>query len=149
MATISILYGAARAHEVLQHLRPEDSFEFNCFPDPKKAFRDALNNSSLVGCWLIDDRVACVGGVREATNLFDPAALWLVTTGLVDKHPVAFARGSQEVIARILQEFGPVCGWCLEGNTRSQRWLRWLGFTLTGPFDLEPVGPSYYFERTA
>ena len=149
MAIISIEYSRDRAHEVLANLRPEDKHEFLCFPNPEGAFNDALRNSSLVGVWLINGTVACVGGVREGARLFDPAALWLVTTDLVDKYPVAFARGSQEIIRKILDEFGPVCGWCLEGNTRSQRWLRWLGFTLTGPFQMEPVGSTFYFERIA
>jgi hypothetical protein len=136
----------ANAREIFHRLREEDQFEINCLGlDPDAAMRAVLAGSDAwVG--LAGDKVACVFGALPQDGLA-PARVWLLTTPLVEDHAIAFARGSAAVIDALLRRHGGLEGWVLERNTRSMRWLAWLGFRLGEPFVLEPVGLVRRFEK--
>ncbi|HEX4500642.1 MAG TPA: hypothetical protein VH187_05630 [Scandinavium sp.] len=91
----------------------------------------ALSFESWAG--LIDDEVAAVWGLIAPTILSDRAYLWLVTTDLAGKHPFILVRHSQMVVQDILKMFKVIEGHVIEGEARSIRWLKWLGFRMEAP----------------
>ena len=84
-----------------------------------------LTSSLYVG--LIDGRLVCIWGLIPPTLLSDQAYLWLHTTDAVHTHEFLFVRKSQLALNMVLNEFKTIVGVVLVGNTRSHRWLKWLG----------------------
>jgi hypothetical protein len=73
--------------------------------------------------------IACIWGLVSPTVLSDSAYLWLLTTPVVDDHKFTFVRHSQLVLDRMLEDFPTIVGHVLADQTRSKRWLKWLGVT--------------------
>lgn len=96
-------------------------------PDARHLMMQGLRSSAA--CWVgtVDERIACVWGLLAPTLLSNRAYLWLLTTDLVDQHPFLFVRHSQRIVEGILEHFEVITGDCLVTQTRSIRWIRWLG----------------------
>lgn len=91
----------------------------------------ALLCSSKAWVGKVDGKTACIWGLVPASLLSDTAYLWLLTTELVEDHQFLFVRHSQIEIRRMLEVYKTICGHCDVRNTRSVRWIKWLG----GKFD--------------
>lgn len=76
---------------------------------------------------LINDEVAAVFGVARET-LLGEAKIWLITTSLIEKEPVAFLRASRMITKKLYAIHGPLTGMVDADFEKSQRWLRWIGF---------------------
>lgn len=75
----------------------------------------------------IEGKLCCAWGLIPPSLLSDQAYLWLFTTDAVEDHKFLFVRNSQRAIEDMLKEWPLITGFCEVGNTRSIRWLRWLG----------------------
>lgn len=140
MATLEIVQADYEgALLVFDDLRREDSMEIARFGPPEELLTELLATSEA---WIakLDGKIACVWGVRPAESPIDPAFLWLITTNLINTVPVCMARESAKFVYKALYRWGVLEGWVLVENERSQRWLKWLGFSLGEPFELPPVG---------
>lgn len=65
--------------------------------------------------------------------------VWLVATPLLERHAVAFLRGSRPWVERLHLRWPTLANRADARNTAHHRWLRWLGFTI---FAEEPFGPQ-------
>ena len=99
-------------------------------PNAKRDLKRFLVISIMSWTGLVENKVACVWGIISPTILSDSAYLWLLTTDLVDEHPFLFVRHSQMVVEKLLEDFPCIKGHVVAGETRSIRWLKWLGFKL-------------------
>lgn len=77
--------------------------------------------------------VACVWGLMTKSLLSDQAYMWLFTTDVVQKHKIAFIRGSRTIVKIALEDFSYIIGECAIENDRAIPWLRWLGAEFGAP----------------
>lgn len=79
----------------------------------------------------------CAWGLVYPTLLSSRAYLWMITIDEAQEHEFLLARHSQIVIRRLLEDYETIVGHCEASETRSIRWLKWLGATFgpsEGPF---------------
>lgn len=70
---------------------------------------------------------ACMWGLEGGT-LLGHYGLWMLTTDLVDEHPVTFLRNSRRFVEWAREHYGPLDGMVDAEYELSERWLRWIGF---------------------
>jgi len=76
----------------------------------------------------------CAFGIQELSLLTTTACFWLLGSILIPHYRVSFLRWSRAWI----EERGPLyenaVNYVGDWHVRSQRWLQWMGFTLSEPF---------------
>lgn len=97
-------------------------------------------------CWvgMDGDQVVAIWGIIPPTFLSDRAYLWLWTTKHLSGHIFQLIRHSQRAVQSILTEYPTLIGHGRLGDSRSLRWLRWLGAVFS-----EPQGQFIPFEIKA
>lgn len=113
---------------VLAHLRPEQKetikkLELDALTLLSKVIRGNLPSTTV----LIDGEVAAVFGVTKESLLSD-AKIWLITSELINKEPIAFLRASRRFTEELYQAYGPLIGMVDSDFEKSRQWLRWIGF---------------------
>ena len=129
---------------VVDNLRPYEKEAFKN-TQAKRMLAQAFSESELTFTGLIDNKIACVWGVRATTLINNGATIWLLTTKVVDEHPLVFVRHSQIELKKLEDKFSTLSGYVLTDFHTSVKWLRWLGFSV---FPSENPG-IYYFEKKA
>lgn len=111
--------------------------------DQETMYRTMTNSTR---CWVGMDNglVVAVWGLIPPTFLSDRAYLWLRTTEHLQGHIFQLIRHSQRAVQNILSEYPIIIGHGMVGNSRSLRWLRWLGAVFG-----EPQGNFLPFEIRA
>jgi hypothetical protein len=109
-----------------------------------KAINSFLNRSSVIWVGMEDETICCFWGVMLPTLISDRAYLWLHTTPALAEHKFVFIRHSQLAIREMLLDYPLIVGHCVAGETKSIRWLRWLGAKF-----LHPEGKLVPFEIRA
>jgi hypothetical protein len=79
---------------------------------------------------LIDDRPAAMYGVQSETML-GQQKIWVITTPLVEREPIAFLRNSRRILLEFYETYGTLIGMVDAEFERSCAWLKWCGFVET------------------
>ena len=58
---------------------------------------------------------------------------WLISTNAIEKHPRAFLRICQPLVAQMLERHLTLINYVDARNTAAIRWLEWLGFSMDSP----------------
>ena len=103
---------------------------------PAEALAYSLRKSAMAHTALIDGRPEVMFGVGDLNVLAGVGAPWLLGTDEVEKHAVAFLRGSVEWKLKLLARYSVLRNFVDDRNTASIRWLKWLGFTLSDPVEV-------------
>lgn len=103
---------------------------------PRQALAFSLRNSS--GAWtaLVDGVPEVMFGVGDLNVLAGVGAPWLLGTDAVERHYVAFLRGSVVWRDQLLRRYPTMRNLVDVRNKASIRWLRWLGFTFSEPISV-------------
>lgn len=96
-----------------------------------EASRDALTAS-------VDGVPVIMFGVAVPHLLSERAVPWMLASDEVKNHAMHFLPASRRFIDEMMQRYDLLVNFVDERNTLSQKWLKWLGFTLEEP---EPFGP--------
>lgn len=111
--------------------------------EPLQALQDSIDASEGCATFLIDGEPAAIFGVRvlRADFLGEPVACvaWMLTSEVVNRHPILFAKSSRVVVPMLLERYG-----CLHNAIDARygaalRWAEWVGFTVHPP---EPFGAA-------
>lgn len=131
---------AAPAHirSIARRMRVADRDEIAAASgkSPVQALTYSLRKSSLAYTALIDGRPEVMFGVGDLNILAGVGAPWLLGTDEVERHYVAFLRGSVEWRDQLLRRYSILRNFVDDRNTVSIRWLEWLGFRLLDPVDM-------------
>jgi hypothetical protein len=111
-----------------------------------KLIERAFDESRSVYAGLIDDRIVGVWGIKAGTLLSRSAMIWLLTTKLIEEHPLVFVRHSQIELKKLEEEFSIVWGYVWANYSLSVKWLHWLGFTF---YSTDTPGVHYFEKRSA
>ena len=97
-----------------------------------------------------DGNMTVMFGVAPASLLYRVGVPWLLGSDDVMKYQVPFIRHCRRYVDEMLLCYSHLVNWVDARNTMSQRWLKWMGFTMGEP---EPYGayrlPFIRFEKRA
>lgn len=126
---------------IAEHMREADRAEVwaTGHRAPIQALERAAKMSSRVWVGTADGLPGAAWGVAPANLLGDTGVPWLLGTGLIERHAVAFLRGCDDALREMQQGFTVLRNLVDARNYASIRWLRWLGFTIEAPI---PHGPD-------
>jgi hypothetical protein len=117
---------------------------------PLQALQIGLEHS--VTAWTAlkvpEHRPLCMFGVMPMEGILSGmGAPWFLSTPELRKYAVRFLKDCDPYLNRMLDIFPTLVEYVDARHTRGIKWLKWLGFTLTGP---EPWGPFglYFYKAT-
>ena len=94
---------------------------------------------------LADDKVMCGFGTIPKTIIGGQAAIWLFGTPLIEQHVRAFWKFSKAYVAYERQRYEVLTGSVWEGNVKSIRWLKKLGFAFSDVPHKFNTGEGIYY----
>jgi hypothetical protein len=106
--------------------------------DPHRELRGRFDISAFRRAWLIDGRLAGLGGVTGG-SLSSTGYLWLAFSRIATKYPLAMVKEARRQIAEILVTKRDVITTILDGDDASKRFAVFLGFV---PLDMENTNPA-------
>jgi hypothetical protein len=107
--------------------------------EESKTLDQYLTFSAKLCIGIVDGKLVCAWGLVPPSLMSDRAYLWLFSTEAVEEHKFIFVRNSQKAVAEMLEEYPIITGYCELGNTRSMRWLRWLGAVFGEPINSKAI----------
>ena len=126
---------ASHIRSIAARMRPADRDEIAAMSGktPLQALSYSYRKSSVAYTALIDGVPEVMFGVGDINVLTGTGAPWLLGTDAVDRHYVAFLRGSVHWRNQLLGRYAVLKNIVDVRNRVSMRWLRWLGFTFSDP----------------
>src|SRR5206468_4757492 len=121
--------------EVMNNLRKHAIIDYEVLKDPVSEVEREVKVSTETYVIYYDEEPGALWGVKQVTFMDDVAAIWSVTTPVVDQHRVAFGRETKRLLKVLLARYRVLCGVVDVNYDCSIRWLRWLGFEVTAPKD--------------
>jgi len=95
--------------------------------DPHRTLRDRYLESAICRVWLIDGRVAALGGI--CGSLLSPyGAVWLVLSEDITAHPVAVARQARRQLAEVMTTYRELATVLVGDDPPARRLAAFLGF---------------------
>lgn len=98
--------------------------------EPEEALRNALKLSSHAWCGFMDGEPVCIFGVVPLSILSGEASPWMLATDRISECRAAFLRRNKVYVGFMLALYPLLVNYVHEQNDLSQRWLKWLGFSL-------------------
>jgi hypothetical protein len=141
---------AAHIRTIARRMRAADREEIAAMSgrSPAGALVYSLRRSSCAWTVMVDGRPEIMFGVGDINILTRAGSPWLLGTDAVERHYVAFLRGSVGCRDQLFTRYASLVNFVDVRNAASVRWLRWLGFSLSGPILIR--GHEFYlFERSA
>lgn len=102
-------------------------------PDAERTLQDCLKASMAHWVGSVDGKPLCVWGLIAPTFLSQQAYLWLLTSEEIKEYQFIFIRHSQMMVEEMLKEWPIITGHCVVGESKSIRWIKWLGGTFGEP----------------
>lgn len=129
---------AAHIRTIAERMRQADRDEVwaSSRKSPAGALMYSLRKSSVAWTALVDGRPEVMWGVGDINILAGVGAPWLLGTDAVEKHTVTFLRRSTDFRAQLLARYSVLRNFVDDRNTVSIRWLKWLGFKLSDPVEM-------------
>lgn len=124
----------------------------NGIAEPVGLSRDALELMTFTGLersievrtYFIEGEMVAVMGLLADSLMGEEAHIWMVTLPAVRKHRFALIRETFRYLRT--QPFRKITCLCDPGFADTQRWVRWMGFTLREQVDI--LGKPYdLFEK--
>ncbi len=127
---IRAMRGKLRAEDVIEIRRRNGR-------EPYAVLIDSFRRSEVAYVGLIDGEIACAWGVARESILSSAGVIWLLSTAVMERAPVAVARRTRRELQELLKVYPELGNYVDSEYEKCVRWLEWLGFTLEPP---EPLG---------
>lgn len=136
-APIVEIVPATLAHAAAIELREGDAMEVAAMGATKdEAFRTSLARSLWAETYLVGGVPAAMVGLGLSALVGGHGVPWLLTSPICEHHKKRFLVESRRQVARMLAEVTPLRNVVHADYGRAVRWLRWLGFTLEAPVEI-------------
>lgn len=110
---------------------------------PSEALWASIQNSDECSTFLINGQVAAIfGAVVIREDFLGPplcAQAWMLTSDVVDRYPILFARVSMAVAHMMAEKYGCLLNAVDARYGAALRWAEWVGFEVSEP---RPWGKS-------
>lgn len=97
-----------------------------------------LDHSDFARVVEVAEGPACIFGICPLSSLTGVGVPWCLSTTLIEQYQFQFARGCRPYWRSARRNYQVLVNYVDDRYVVSQRWLRWMGFTLDAP---EPYGP--------
>lgn len=114
---------------------------------PLRALQFGLQHSVAAWCAIKmpESRPLCAFGVMPLGGVLSGVgAPWFLSTPELRKYAIRFLKDCDAYLWRMLDIFPVLVEWIDARHTRGVKWVRWLGFELTGPWPWGPFGMPHY-----
>ncbi len=114
---------------------------------PFRALKLGLDNSVVSWCALKvpEHRPLCAFGCLPLDGVLSGVgAPWFLSTPELRRYAVRFLKDCDEYLGRMLDIFPVLVEMVEARHVRGIKWVRWLGFELTGPVPWGPLGARFY-----
>lgn len=111
---------------------------------PNIGLQISIANSLEVHSYIVDDKVTAISGLSTPDYLGDIACPWLLCSDEIRKHPRLFLESTRQWMYEQLDVYPILQNVVWVGHHRSIKWLKWLGFKLTGPYPIGINGAEFY-----
>lgn len=91
-----------------------------------------------------DGEPVCIFGVSSASAALGHGAPWLMSTAKIEQCKIPFLRGSARKVNEMKAAYLSLSNYVYTKNLLSQRWLKWLGFSLGDPVSLGYKGEKFH-----
>lgn len=118
-------------HEDIEEL---DALDGSTVKESLDETPDLLENTQV---WEVDGKVTCLFGVTPVEEYEGVGIIWMLATKDFHKNVRRFPARSKEVIANAIAKYDFIFNYVHTKNTKSIKWLTWLGFKMNDP---EPIG---------
>ena len=102
--------------------------------DPLIALSASYRKSSICMVALVDGQPEVIFGAGDLSILTGLGAPWLLGSDVIERHRVEFLRASVHWRGQLLKRYSVLRNVVHCRNKVAIRWLRWLGFTFSEPF---------------
>lgn len=99
--------------------------------DSHRELRARFDNSSFRRAWLIDGKLAAIGGVTGG-KLSSQGYIWLAISNLAMRYPLAMIREARRQLDEIMVTKRDLLTMILDGDETSKRFAVFLGFVPLG-----------------
>lgn len=143
-AKVDLLTATTRdALELAPRMRDADVFEVRASGnyEPEQALLASMRYSERSWTLRIDDEIAAMWGIAPHpwSSFLAPAGIpWLLTSDVVDREWLVFARLCKPVVAEVMKKYHLLENQIHAQHTVALRWARWVGFEVESP---RPFGP--------
>jgi len=129
---------------IAAHLRSADRDEIEAAvgEEPEKILNYGLALSDFCGCFVDPEEVPV--GLFGASSSAEGGLVWMVSTPTIERYPLRFLRRCRAFVDLLQHTYGVLHNYVDARNAIHIRWLRWLGFTLEGPFPYGVRGLPFY-----
>lgn len=118
--------------------------------DPQTALVESVLHSTVAWAGLIEEVPVAIFGVGPLNILSGLGSPWLLGSDELEKHSFELLRKSRPYVTEMHRSYPVLFNLVDQRNVVSQRWLRWLGFTLHAPIPYGHLGlPFIPFEKEA
>jgi len=115
--------------------------------DVDKTVRHSVKRSNHKWSVYANGQFVCIFGVGSPSLLSDTGVVWMLGTDLIERYKGAFIKYSRDYITAMLSVYPYLTNFVDARNTRTIRWLKFMGFTF---LPAKPIGlkglPFYQFE---
>ena len=121
--------------QIIRILRHEHAQALRAYGnDFHRKLRTAFDSSAYRRAWLIDGKLAAVGGVT-GTLMAPQGFLWLAVSQMATRYRVAMVKEAQAQIDMLLRVKTDLFAVTIVGDKTAQRFARHLGFLIQHPLD--------------
>lgn len=117
-------------YPLARNMREEDVFEAKMLFDmsPLQAAKYSFKNSAKAFTIRVDGVVAAMYGVNPSSALTDYGIIWMLSTKLVDKHPLHVVRYLKPKLLELCEGYDEVYNFVSARNVKMINYLQSLGF---------------------
>lgn len=110
---------------------------------PHSALMTSLQHSRWAMTALVDGQPEFMWGVADLNVLTGTGAPWLLGSDAVERNFRLFLRSSIQWREKLSEQYQVLMNFVHDENEVSKRWLSWLGFTLSDPFEMGRDGELF------
>jgi hypothetical protein len=148
MAIVKVYPTLMRDVWAFENMRPADAAEVMASGgySPVEAIIDSWAHSKETWTASINGEVAAMFGVAHhpvGTELAPVSVGWLLTTPVVDKHPIAFYKECKKRLADMFDRYGVIFNYVDTRHTRALEWAKRLGFIVHEPVKFGKHGEPF------
>jgi len=129
--------------DLVNHMRESDKEEvlashgFSPYHAAMYAYRTATDSCAF----RVDGKLVAINGVAPLCGL-PGGSPWMLATDDIEKYSRQFFRLTRDHVAAMLDSYGYLANFVHAKNTKSIKWLKWLGFTI---YPVERYGAANEF----
>jgi len=125
----------AHAKDLGPRLRQADRDEVKAGSgmDAAEVLLVAVAHAKQADAWFMEGRLVAISGISGSLVDTSAGVIWMLASDELDQFPKQFMKGRRQYVRDLLKGYDMLFNFVDNRNTKAQKWLQWLGFTLGEP----------------